>query len=136
MFKLGDCDFEIDKDFRFSFEDGKLNFDVCGDQKVFDKIFEDESHPYNWALYPPKFYIHDLPLKLTTDINNFEYIITEDDVDECEIDLYMMEYCTVFPCKVTGNSGIITIEGMVHDIKEELVPLCIKLKITQQEAAI
>ncbi len=130
MFKLEESDFEIDNDFRFSFVEGILNLDVCGNQKVFDDLTEDESHPYSWALYPPKFYIHDLPLGLDTDINNFEYIITEDDVDEYEIDLYLMEYCTVFPCKVIGRSGTLSIEGMVHDIKEGLVPLCIKLKIT------
>lgn len=130
MFKLEDSNFEIDNDFRFSFDNGVLNIDVSGDQKVFDSLTKDEDQPFSWALYPPRFYIHGLPLKSDTDINNFEYIITEDDVDEYEIDLYFMEYCTVFPCKVIGKSGIISIEGMVHDIKEELVPLCIELKIT------
>ena len=130
MFKIEDSDFKIDKNFRFSFENDVLNFDVSGDQSVFDSLTKDESHPFSWALYPPRFYINDLPLPPNTDINDFEYIITEDDIDECEIDLYMMEYCTVFPCKVIGKDGAISIEGMVHDIKEELVPLCIKLAVT------
>jgi len=129
MFIIGGTNFEVDKDYRLSYEGGKLNLDVCGDQKVFDTIFEDENHPFNWVLYPPIFYIHDLPLNMDTDINNFEYNITEDDIDEYEIDLYMMEYCTVFPCKVIGRGGDIIVEGMVHDLKKELLPLYIVLKL-------
>ena len=130
MFKLEDSDFKIESDFRFNFDNGILNIDVSGDQKVFDNLTKDEDQPFSWALYPPKFSIHDLPLGLDTDINNFEYIITEDDLDEYEVDLYLMTYCTVFPCKITGRSGTLSIEGMVHDIREELLPLCIQLKIT------
>lgn len=130
MFKLDDSDFGIERGFRFSFDDGILNFDVSGDQKVFDGLTEDERHPYSWALYPPRFYIHDLPLEPKKNINDFEYTITEDDIDAYEIDLYLMEYCTVYPCKIKGKNGTISIEGMVHDIKKELVPLCIQLKIT------
>ena len=67
MFKLEDCDFEIDKSFRFSFENDVLNFDVSGDQSVFDDLTEDESHPFSWALYPPRFYIN---LKKAVENNN------------------------------------------------------------------
>jgi hypothetical protein len=130
MFKLEDSDFKIDKEFRFSFERDVLNVDVSGDQSTFESLTEEEGQPFSWALYPPRFYIHDLPLPANTDINDFEYIITEDDIDEHEIDLYMMEYCTVYPCKVVGKNGLISISGMVHDIKKELIPLCIELVIT------
>lgn len=129
MFKIEDSDFEIDKSFHFNFESGILTMDVSGNQSVFHTLTEDESHPFSWALYPPRFYINGLPLPSNTDINDFEYMITEDDMDDYEIDLYMMEYCTVFPCKLTGKDGTIFVDGMVHDIKEGLVPLCIKLNI-------
>jgi len=130
MFKLDQSNFELDKNFRFSFENGLLNLDVVANREKFKTLTKDEGQPFSWAIYPPKFYIHNLPLPSDTDLSNFEYVITVDDIDEYEIDLYIMEYCTVFPCKIVGKNGNIIIEGSVHDLGKELVPLRIQLNIT------
>ena len=115
MFKLQECDFSINPGSSFSFEDGLLNLDVCGNQEVFDTLTEDDNHPFSWSLMPPRFYIRDFPMNPRTNINDFAYTFTENDIDEYEIDLYMMEYCTVLPCKILGKDGIISVEGIIQD---------------------
>ena len=130
MFKLEQCDFTLSPSSTFSFERGLLNLDVCGNEEVFESLTQDEDHPFSWSMMPPRFYIRDFPMNPTTDINNFEYKFTDDDMDGYEIDLYMMEYCTVLPCKISGRDGIISVEGYIQDFWGEPTSLSIKLAIT------
>ena len=130
MFRFDDIDFGIESGFRFSHLNDVLDLDISSDESVFDALTEDDSHPYSWALYPPKFYISGLKIPRTTDLNNFEYTLSEYDIDVYDIGLYFMDYYTVFPCKIVGKNGQLSIIGSVIGIEDDLVPLRIELTIT------
>lgn len=126
-FKLDGFDFGIDLDrSSFKIDGNSLQFVINGNTEIFEAVFNDEEAPWSWSLYPPTFYIRGLEIFNLKDSLCFDYEITEDDIDEYEIDFFMMEYCTVYPCKISFKNGVFKVFGEVHDLKESPVEMYIE----------
>ena len=130
MFKIDSYDFKLDTSTYFNLDGGVLNCEIMGEQTAFDEIVEDEMNPYSWALYPPKLYIRELPIE-QSDADRFEYSISQTDLDNCDIGLYMMEHYTIFPCKIKGSGSVVIVEGLVHELQDSPVSLCVELKLNE-----
>lgn len=90
-FLLGSDNFGIGKvDFKTDRKKGLLSITLFGEQDLFDKLSGNEDGPWNWALYPPKLYFHELPFDPEEKIIRLR--IDEALLDECDIALYLMEH--------------------------------------------
>ncbi|MCM1063984.1 MAG: hypothetical protein NC420_05810 [Eubacterium sp.] len=105
-FKIGNTEFGIG-DISFSMEDGVLNLEITGNDGVFNELMKDDNCEWNWALYPPRIYFHDVPCKEN------EIVIDTDFLDHYEIALYMMEH-NDFTGSLKITDSTIDIHGQVY----------------------
>ena len=118
-FKIGETHFGIDLSESTLLvqkrKDGlvELTLDVAGDQATFDRLTEAEDGEWSWALYPPTFFIHGLPMSQeAADIAAPIHI--EESGEDVEMGLYMMEYSDVFEVSLQLDaSGLLLVQGRV-----------------------
>jgi hypothetical protein len=88
---------------------------LVGNDAIIEKLTGREDHPWNWLIQPPFLYAIGVPCQLDTN-GDFEHDITEQELDDYDIALYVMEHCDVLPCKVTKTGGIARVSGKVHNL--------------------
>jgi hypothetical protein len=98
MFKVNGTDFRINtRKSRFKVRISKageatIDADIYGDKARYEKITEDEDSPRSWTLYPPHFYMHSFPAKVSRVAGRFRAKITVDNLDEYEVAIYLIEH--------------------------------------------
>lgn len=111
-FKINGTEFGIGK-IRYELsENGRLqDLDIWGSEEVYneikDGIDEDESHPWDWILYPPHVYFWTVDLPIDKSV-----VINEELLDEYDIALYLMEH--------TDFYGTLTITNECIEINAEI----------------
>lgn len=99
------------------FSEGTFNLNLVGDDAIVSDILEHEDHLWNWLIQPPFLYMRDV-LGQTDSKGNFEHEITEQDLDDYDIALYVGEHFDVLPCKVLKQGTVVTVSGKVHGLRE------------------
>lgn len=118
-FKIGNTEFSTG-DIQFSIEKSLLSLEVNGNKDVFDKLTEDYDSEWSFALYPPKFYLYDIPYE------DKKIMIDEDFSYKYDVSLYMMEYNDfIGTLEITDKS--INIQGQV-DIMGDVLSISIILE--------
>lgn len=121
-FKINDSEFGIDakkSSFGLTPDGGELFVEICGDREAFEILESAPQSPWDWALYPPKFYVHGFPFKRTGDGKCVAHISLED-LEEYEAALYMMAHHDVSDVTVELVPGqYVLIRGKVQLFQEE-----------------
>lgn len=126
-FKIDGTDFSVDNTYEITINDGRLHLDVSRDQHVFDEQTNLDDSSFNWAIYPPRFCICNLPIPDHS--AEFE-IIDANEYSDSEVYLYFMQYFDVVKCKIQILNSLITIDAEVIGIFPESSKLQIRLKFT------
>jgi hypothetical protein len=96
--------------------DSTFELKLVGDEAVIGEIMTRENHPWNWLIQPPFLYAIGLPCQLDSK-GDFKHDITEQELDDYDIALYVMEHFDVFPCKISKAGAVVTISGKVHILR-------------------
>lgn len=120
LFQIGETEFGIGKS-KFTIDNNLLNLEINGNDQNFNDIMEDDSSEWSWTLYPPKFYLKDVPF------DKKKIIIDNDYLNKYDIALYMMEYCD-FIGTLEITDGFVYITGHVN-IMGKSFPLTINYQI-------
>lgn len=98
-----------------------LSIEVNGSKELFAKLTDSDHSAWGWALYPPKFYLR----KLSVTVNGSRSVpitrLSESDIDEHDIALYLMEHNDVGDVAIEVAAGVLSVQGIV-DISEEQHP--------------
>lgn len=115
-FTIGATDFGVDIEAsRLEITKGddalSLTVEIVGDQTTFDRVVADED-AWPWALYPPRFYLRDLPI--SAEVASSQVALSVANADDYETALYMMEHNTVRDLTIKFlSSSKIQIDGFV-----------------------
>ena len=101
---------------------------VVGDNRIIDKLIDDESSPWNWLIQPPMLYLRNFQFSPCSAIE-FRRELTDDDLDDFDIALYIMEHCDTLPCLIALDSGLFTAVGDVHGIKKSPVAFDVRFTL-------
>ena len=126
-FKIDDTDFKIDESkSRYSLKltksgDAIIDAEIYGEKEQYEKITEVvESSPWSWTLYPPHFYMRSYPAKKHGTAAAFMATVSQDDLDEFEVAIYLISHNDVDEVKVKANattfeaSGTVFLSGKPH----------------------
>lgn len=126
-FTIDDTDFKIDEvKSRYSLTvlnsgDAVIDAEIYGDKEQYEKITEDyDSSPWSWTLYPPHFYMRSYPVKKQATTGAFEVSVSQDDLDEYEVAIYLIEHNALDDVKVKADlkrfevSGTVFLSGEPH----------------------
>jgi hypothetical protein len=94
-----------------------FTLNLVGDEAVYGDTIRGENHPWNWLIQPPFLYANAVPCQLDSD-GNFEHQITEQELDDYDIALYIMEHFDVLPCMISKKGSVVTVSGKVHILRE------------------
>lgn len=131
-FQLGSVNLKIDFDqCEVEFDDEEMiSIEIKTDSNEWDEITEPEDSVFNWALYPPHFYLRGAKYDKIEEYREDEEVpkkvtITKDNMYEEEVSIYLMEHGDL-----TGNfsikdgyfkgSGKVDLYGENYDFKIEL----------------
>lgn len=76
---------------------------IVGDPGVFEALSEADASPWNWALYPPKIYIHDLLCQSDRAPENWVCHLPESQAGD--VGLYMMEHSEIHDATISFKAG-------------------------------
>jgi len=94
-----------------------LTVEIVGDKTAFDRAVTDDD-AWSWALYPPRFYLRELPI--STQVASSQLTLSLADGDDHETALYMMEHNPVRDLTIKFLSpSKIQIDGRVDLLGDE-----------------
>lgn len=126
-FVIDGFDFGIDSARSMATLNGsKLTLKIVGDEIIIANLIKDDDHPWNWLIQPPFIYVTELPCQ-SDDRESFTYDITEQDLDNYDIALYVMEHCDILPCRIVKKGNTLTIAGKVHGIRKTPLDFCAEI---------
>ena len=101
---------------------------VVGDDSVIQRLIETEDGPWSWLISAPMLYFREFAFSPCTD-SGFSRDITDDDLDDYDIALYVMEHYDILPCRITLDAGVFKAVGNVHGIQKSstLFDVCFTL---------
>ena len=94
---------------------------MVGDDSVIQTLIQTDDGPWSWLISAPMLYFRDFMFSPCAD-SAFSRDITDDDLDDFDIALYVMEHCDILPCRIALDSGVFTAVGRVHGIQKSPVP--------------
>ena len=89
--------------------DGAFTLEIVGDATLATAIGANETHPFNWIIYPPKFYVRQAVLVGEGNAKTLD--IDDDALDEYDIALYLIEHNDVFGRLTLANDGLVRFSG-------------------------
>ncbi len=90
-----------------------LNVEIKGDKQRHSQITENESSPWSWTLYPPRFYLREYPVS-GSPTKGMIVRLMPDDTDNYDVAIYMMEHNGVDGVVIKiGKQGRVEISGRV-----------------------
>jgi hypothetical protein len=118
QFIIGGFDFGVDER-RSSLRiyDSMFDLKLVGDEGVIQEIMEQDEHPWGWLIQAPFLYAIGLPCQFDAN-GDFAHDITEQDLNDYDVSLYVMEHHDVLPCRITKQGAFVTVRGQVHGIRE------------------
>lgn len=126
-FTINDTDFKIDgAKSRYSLKvlksgDAVIEAEIYGEKEQYEKITEDyDSSQWSWTLYPPHFYMRSYPAKKHGSAGAFKAAVSQVDLDEYEVAIYLIEHNDVDEVKVKADAktyeaaGTVFLSGKPH----------------------
>lgn len=116
-FVIDDFDFGVDSTRTSLIVKGStFELKLVGNDAVVSETMMLDEHRWNWLIQPPFLYAISIPCTVDKS-GDFEHDITEEELDDFDIALYVMEHCDVFPCKISKKGNSVTVSGKVHGIR-------------------
>jgi hypothetical protein len=97
--------------------DSTFDLKLVGDESLINDLMQQDDHPWGWLIQPPFLYVLGLPCQVDPN-GDLVHDITEQDLDDYDIALYVMEHHDVLPCRITKKGDIVTVSGQVHGIRK------------------
>lgn len=94
------------------------NLTIIGNQQIFEALSDDEQSEWNWALYPPKLYLKEIPYQLRE--NKIEITITEEILDNYDVALYLMEHNDLNGVLTIDENDVLIFKGITYVSGEEM----------------
>lgn len=116
-FVIDGFDFGID-DARSSIvaKDGFVDLKLVSDDMIIQHLMTQDEHVWNWLIQPPFLYVLGLPCNIDSN-GDFQHEISEQELDDYDIALYVMEHFDVSPCRITRQGMVVTAHGKVQGIR-------------------
>ena len=97
-----------------------FTLEIVGDEAIAANIGAADTHPFNWIIYPPKFYVR---AAVFTSVGGTKTLdIDEDALDEYDIALYLIEHNDVMGTLTISAEGQISVVGTTS-INGKTMPL-------------
>lgn len=113
-FILGNDNFGVGKImYKIDNENSVINdLTIIGDQQLFEALSDDKQSEWNWALYPPKLYLREVPYQMRGD--KIEIAVTEESLDNYDIALYFMEHNDINGVFTIDENKVLVFEGTTY----------------------
>jgi hypothetical protein len=99
--------------------DGALDLRLVGNESVVADLMTSNNDAWNWLIQPPFLYMIGVPCPVGPN-GDFDHEITEQELDDYDIAMYMMEHHDVLPCRVTRCGDVVRATGKVHAFRQVL----------------
>ncbi len=127
-FTIDDYDFGVDPGAsEIAISPDRIDITIVGRKDAVESLWDDDDHPWSWLVYPPKIYLTGVPI--TSDDGGFDRDITEADLEQYDIAIYVMKHCDILPCRVSLRDGVLSIRGQVHEIRTQPLDFHVELNL-------
>ena len=94
---------------------------VVGDDSVVQSLIDTEDGPWSWLISAPMLYLRDFAFSPCAE-SRFARDLTDDDLDNYDIALYVMEHCDILPCRISLDDGVFIAVGNLHGVQKSPIP--------------
>ena len=101
---------------------------IVGGDSAIQRLIDDEDGRWNWLISAPMLYLRDFMFSSCRD-SKFAHDLTDDDLDNYDIALYVMEHCDILPCTISLDAGVFSANGQVHGIQVTPFPFEISMTL-------
>ena len=101
---------------------------IVGDHSVVQRLLDAEDGPWSWLISAPMLYLRDFMFLSCRD-PEFAHDLTDDDLDNYDIALFVMEHCNILPCTISLAAGVFSANGQVHGIQKSPIPFEISMTL-------
>lgn len=98
-------------------KDGTLDLRLVGEESVVADLMASDNHVWNWLIQPPFLYAIGVPCRVSPN-GDFDHEITEQELDDYDIAMYIMEHHDVLPCRISRSGHVVRTTGKVHAFRE------------------
>ena len=81
-----------------------MTVEIRGDAECYERITEDEDGAWSWTLYPPYFYLRDVPIAFDAE-GVARIVMTAGDLDGYDAAIYMMEHGAIDDVELVWTLG-------------------------------
>lgn len=98
-------------------KDGVLDLRLVGEESIVADLMTSDNEAWNWLIQPPFLYVIGVPCRVGLN-REFDHEITEKELDDYDIAMYVMEHHDVLPCHIIRSGQLVRVSGKVHAFRK------------------